>query len=168
MGTSPKTQIRRKFSTLRINMFSWWKKPQQLEYFFAQQTSDTWALQLCPNTWAQLFKAAEIFCWKNVSSFCSAKATHIFSAKNFRILYIESAKTVNEMTLKEFVKLTTLWTTGPRHWPPMSGCVGRSGLLLFTHDITNTSSLHNYMIKFLSPQWSENSHHPTCKQSITH
>ena len=30
---------------------------------------------------------------------CSAKATHIFSAKNIRILYIESAKTVNEMTL---------------------------------------------------------------------
>ena len=56
---------------------------------------------------------AEIFCWKNVSSFCSAKATHIFSAKNIRILCIESAKTVNEMTLNELVKLTTLWTTGP-------------------------------------------------------
>ena len=25
------------------------------------------------------------FCWKNVSSFCTAKATHIFSAKNFSI-----------------------------------------------------------------------------------
>ena len=59
-------------------------------------------------------KYAEIFCWKNVSSFCSAKATHIFSAKNIRILYIESAKTVDEMTLNELVKLTTLWTTGPR------------------------------------------------------
>ena len=59
-------------------------------------------------------KYAEIFCWKNVSSFCSAKATHIFSAKNIRRLYIESAKTVNEMTLNELVKLTTLWTTGPR------------------------------------------------------
>ena len=58
-------------------------------------------------------KYAEIFCWKNVSSFCSAKATHIFSAKNIRILYIESAKTFNEMTLNELVKLTTLWTTGP-------------------------------------------------------
>ena len=58
-------------------------------------------------------KYAEIFCWKNVSSFCSAKATHIFSAKNIRILYIESAKTVNEMTLNQLVKLTTLWTTGP-------------------------------------------------------
>ena len=57
-------------------------------------------------------------CWnfllKNVSSFCSAKATHIFSAKNIRILYIESAKTVNEMTLNKLVKLTMLWTTGPR------------------------------------------------------
>ena len=58
-------------------------------------------------------KYADIFCWKNVSSFCSAKATHIFSAKNIRILYIESAKTVNEMTLNELVKLTMLWTTGP-------------------------------------------------------
>ena len=36
-----------------------------------------------------------------------------FSAKNIRILYTESAKTVNEMTLNELVKLTTLWTTGP-------------------------------------------------------
>ena len=58
-------------------------------------------------------KYTEIFCWKNVSSFCSAKATHIFSVKNIRILYIESTKTVNEMTLNELVKLTTLWTTGP-------------------------------------------------------
>ena len=41
-------------------------------------------------------KYAEIFCWKNVSSFCSAKATHMFSAKNIIILYIESLKTVNE------------------------------------------------------------------------
>ena len=60
-----------------------------------------------------IHKYAEIFCWKNVSSFCSAKATHIFSAKNIRILHSESAKTVNEMTLNELVKLTTLWTTGP-------------------------------------------------------
>ena len=46
---------------------------------------------------------AEIFCWKNVSSFCSAKATHIFSAKNIRKLCIKSAKRVNEMTLSELV-----------------------------------------------------------------
>ena len=47
------------------------------------------------------------FAEQNVSSFCSAKATHIFSAKNI-ILYSEFAKTVNEMTLNELVKLTTL------------------------------------------------------------
>ena len=58
----------------------------------------------------------EFFAEKNVISFCSAKATHIFSAKNIRTLYIESAKTVNEMTLNELVKLTTLWTTGPWLW----------------------------------------------------
>ena len=54
-------------------------------------------------------KYAEIFCWKKI-----AKATHIFSAKNIRILCIESAKTVNEMTLNVLIKLTKLWTTGPR------------------------------------------------------
>ena len=48
------------------------------------------------------------FAEKNVSSFCCAKATHIFSAKNIRILCIESARTVNEMTLNELVKLTRL------------------------------------------------------------
>ena len=35
-------------------------------------------------------------------------ATHIFSAKNIRILYIGPAKTVNEMTLNDLVTLTTL------------------------------------------------------------
>ena len=39
--------------------------------------------------------------------------THIFFNKNIRILYFESAKTVNEMTLNELVKLTILWTIGP-------------------------------------------------------
>ena len=56
----------------------------------------------------------KFFAEKNVSSFCNAKATHIFSAKNIRILYIESAKTVNEMTLNELVKLTTL-----NNWAPI-------------------------------------------------
>ena len=47
----------------------------------------------------------KFFAEKNVSSL----STHIFfSAKNIRILYIESAKTVNEMTLNELVKLMTL------------------------------------------------------------
>ena len=53
-------------------------------------------------------------CWNFLlKKCCSAKATHIFSAKNIRILYIESIKIVNEMTLNKLVKLTTLWTTGP-------------------------------------------------------
>ena len=56
----------------------------------------------------------KFFAEKNVSNFCSAKATHIFSTKNIRILCIGSAKTVNEMTLNDVVKLTMLWTTGPR------------------------------------------------------
>ena len=47
-----------------------------------------------------------------MSSFCSAKAAHIFSAKNIRILCIESAKTVNKMTLNELVKLTMLGPDG--------------------------------------------------------
>ena len=38
----------------------------------------------------------------------NTKATHIFSAKNIRILCIESAKTINEMTLNNLVKLTML------------------------------------------------------------
>ena len=53
----------------------------------------------------------------NVKKCCSAKATHIFSAKNISKISVknisESTKTVNEMTLNELVKLTTLWTTGP-------------------------------------------------------
>ena len=60
-------------------------------------------------TYANMLK---FFAEKNVSSFCtsfcSAKATHIFSSKNIRILCIESAKTVNEMTLNKLVKLMTI------------------------------------------------------------
>ena len=43
------------------------------------------------------------------------QATHIFSAKNIRILYIESVKIFNEMTLNELVKLTTVEQLGPDH-----------------------------------------------------
>ena len=37
-----------------------------------------------------------------------AVSSHIFLAKNIRILYIESAITVNEMTLNVLVQLTAL------------------------------------------------------------
>ena len=46
-------------------------------------------------------------------AFAVQKLLTFFQQKNIRILYIESAKTVNEMTLNELIKLTTLWTTGP-------------------------------------------------------
>ena len=48
-----------------------------------------------------------------MSSFCNAKATHIFSAKNIRILYIDSTKTVNEMTLNKLVANDAL-----NNWAP--------------------------------------------------
>ena len=69
-----------------------------------------------------------------MSSFCSAKATHIFSAKNIRILFIESAKTVNEMTLNELVKLTTLEQPGPEIYVGASylKCLA-SAILIRTH-----------------------------------
>ena len=54
------------------------------------------------------FFFAEKMCSAKATHIFSAKATHIFSAENIRILYIESAKTVNEMTLNELVKLMTL------------------------------------------------------------
>ena len=44
-----------------------------------------------------------------------------FSAKNIRMLCIESAKTVNEMTLNELVKLTILWPTGPWYFRKYQG-----------------------------------------------
>ena len=45
----------------------------------------------------------KFFAEKNMSSFCSAKPTHILSAKNIRVLYIESTKTFNEMNLNELL-----------------------------------------------------------------
>ena len=82
--------------------------------------------------WAQLFKANDVvsqrfvkiyikwyanmlkfFAEKMWVAFAVQKLLTFFSAKNIRLLYLESAKTVNEMTLNELVKLTTLWTTGP-------------------------------------------------------
>ena len=50
-----------------------------------------------------------------MSTFCSAKAIHIFSAKNIGILYSESAKTVNEMTLNKLVKLQRFEQLGPEN-----------------------------------------------------
>ena len=78
------------------------------------------------NIWAQLFKANDVVkiyieWYANMLKFFQhasmlkffAEKCSFCCAKNIRILYIESAKTVNKMTLNELVKLTTLWTTGP-------------------------------------------------------
>ena len=58
-------------------------------------------------------KYAEIFCWKMWVAFAVQKLLTFCQQKTMRISCTESAKTVNEMTLNELVKLTTLWTTGP-------------------------------------------------------
>ena len=55
----------------------------------------------------------KFFAEKMWVAFAMQKLLTFFQQKNIRILYIESAKTVNEMTLNKLVKLTTLWTTGP-------------------------------------------------------
>ena len=55
----------------------------------------------------------KFFAEKMWVAFAVQKLLTFFSAKNIRILHIEVTKTVNENTLNELVKLTTLWTTGP-------------------------------------------------------
>ena len=55
----------------------------------------------------------KFFAEKMWVAFAVQKLLTFFQQKNIRILYIESTKTVNEMTLNELVKLTMLWTTGP-------------------------------------------------------
>ena len=52
-------------------------------------------------------------------------ATHIFSAKNTIILYIESAKTVNEMTLNELAlnALNNWALDGGKLYRPLSNVI---------------------------------------------
>ena len=56
----------------------------------------------------------EFFAEKMWVAFAVQKLLTFFQQINNRIMYIESPKTVNEMTFNELVKLTTLWTIGPR------------------------------------------------------
>ena len=67
-----------------------------------------------------------------------AKATHIFPAKNIRLLCIESTKTVNKMTLNKLIKLTTLWITGSR---PRCGILLLSGGMLQFLQLSVTNTL---------------------------
>ena len=57
---------------------------------------------------------ANIFADKMWAAFAFAKATHIFSAKNICESDIVLTRTVNILTTNKLVKLTMLWTTGPR------------------------------------------------------
>ena len=47
-------------------------------------------------------------------AFAFAKATHIFFSKNTCELDMVLTRTVNTLTTNELIKLTMLWTTGPR------------------------------------------------------
>ena len=54
------------------------------------------------------------FAEKNVSSFCITKATHIFAEKSINLFEYTLATTVNEFAINELMKLTMLWTIGPK------------------------------------------------------
>ena len=47
-------------------------------------------------------------------SFCSAKASLIFSTKNISVFGYKVLRRLTRWPLNELVKLTMLWTTGPR------------------------------------------------------
>ena len=83
-----------------------------------------------------------------------AKATHIFSAKIIRILCSESAKTVNEMTLNELVKLTTLWTTGPRLQSDYLIQFVVNSWYKFKHLMTNRCSANPDLLASSEANWS--------------
>ena len=53
-------------------------------------------------------KTLIFFANKNVSSFCIAKSTHIFAAKNINVFENTLATTVNKFVLNGLVKLTML------------------------------------------------------------
>ena len=56
---------------------------------------------------------ANIFGWKSVRSFCSAKASLIFSTSNISVFGYKVIKHLKSWPLNELVKLTMLWTTKP-------------------------------------------------------
>ena len=55
----------------------------------------------------------DIFAAKKVSSFCNAKATHIFCSKNINVFENILAATVYEFVINKLIKLTMLWITWP-------------------------------------------------------
>ena len=84
----------------------------------------------------------KFFAEKMWVAFAVQKQLMFFSAKNIRVLHIESAKTVNEMTLNKLVKLTTLWTTGPRM--PYAKCRQQSSTYcIYPRYLDNITPYHN-------------------------
>ena len=65
---------------------------------------------------ALYLKHANIFCWKNVRSFCIAKASLNFSTKNKSVIGYKVIKHLTSWPLNKLVKLTMLCATGP--WNP--------------------------------------------------
>ena len=55
----------------------------------------------------------QYFLLENVKIFCSAKASLIFSRKNFSVFGYEVVKHLMSWPLNKLVKLTMLWTSGP-------------------------------------------------------
>ena len=66
-------------------------------------------------------------------AFAFAKATHIFFSKNNYESDIVLTRAVNILTTNKLVKLTTLWTTGPRipHFVKSYGLIKAPGKGLF-------------------------------------
>ena len=58
----------------------------------------------------------KFFAEKMRVAFAVQKLLTFFQQKISEYYNIESAKTVNEMTLNKLVKLTAPWTTGPRYY----------------------------------------------------
>ena len=77
------------------------------------KTNDILLVNLSLNFQWLISQYANIFSWKNVRNFCSAKASLIFSTKNFSVFGYEVVKHLTSWPLNELGKLTMLWTTGP-------------------------------------------------------
>ena len=54
------------------------------------------------------------FCWKNVRIFCSAKDSYIFPTKNNSVFDNLVGIYLTSWRLNDVVRLTILWTAGPR------------------------------------------------------
>ena len=93
-----------------------------------------------------------------MNSFCTAKASLIFSTKCFSVFGYKVVKHLTSWPLNELVKLTMLWTTGPRllgnkcHLGKESPlhCIGANKSLLKASPIVNlviASSYRNFCFK---------------------